>query len=195
MKNSATIDLLLARRSVIAQNLIPPGPDKTDLQTILQAGLRVPDHGVTQPWRIQVISKKGQKALGESFLKIFRRENPDANDALQKLEQERPQRSPALLVVTSHPNPDRYIKVPHIEQLMSAGAVCQNLLIAANALGFSAQWVTGWPAYHVEVRQALGHSPDTEVVGFIHIGTAKEAPKERARPKMEKIVSKWDGTN
>ena len=180
---------------MVAQNLVRPGPNKTELETILQAGLRVPDHGVTQPWRIQVISKKGQKALGELLLEIFKRENPDARDALQKLEWERPQRSPTLLVVTSHPNPDRYAKVPHIEQLMSAGAVCQNLLIAANALGYSAQWITGWPAYHGEVRQALGHSLDTEIVGFIHIGTAKEPPKERARPEFEKIISEWEGTS
>ena len=118
-------------------------------------------------------------------------ENPDANEVLLAAERDRMQRSPLLLVVTSHVDPARFAKVPAIEQVLSAGAVCQNILIAAQALGYGAQWVTGWPAYHADVRAALGHDADTEIVGFIHLGTAASAPNERPRPDRDAVVSEW----
>ncbi len=192
---TATIDLLLSRRSVLALSLSEPGPDEDELNKILRAGIRVPDHGRAEPWRIQVVRKEAQRALGEAWSTIFERENEDVAEALIEMERERPQRSPLLLVVTSHPDPQKFAKVPEIEQTLSSAAVCQNILIATQALGFNAQWVTGWPAYHPEVRTALGHSADTKIVGFIHIGTAIEPPSERPRPHFETIVSEWSPTS
>jgi len=185
------IDLLLTRRSVLAKDLGEPGPDDAALDTILSAGLRVPDHGRVEPWRVQVLRRPAQEALAEVCASIFERENPDAPEALVDLERERMRRSPILLVVTSHVDPSRFAKVPAMEQLLSAGAMCQNMLIAAQALGFGAQWVTGWPAYHPEVRAALGHAADTDIVGFIHIGTAAMPPNERPRPDPTVIISEW----
>ena len=187
-----TIELLLARRSVLAVNLGDPAPDDDELEKILRAGIRVPDHGRAEPWRIQVLRKHAQKSLAETSVEIFIRENPEAPDALVEQERERHQRSPLLLVVTSHPNAEKFAKVPKLEQVLSSAAVCQNILIATHALGYSAQWLTGWPAYHVEIRKALGHSADTEIVAFIHIGTAADAPKERQRPDFDTIVSEWN---
>jgi nitroreductase len=187
----STIDLLLTRRSVLAANLVDPGPGSDDLDKILRAAIRVPDHGRAEPWRIQILHKPAQRKLGELCKEIFARENSGAADALIEAEQERPQRSPLLLVVTFHPNPEKFAKVPEVEQKLSCAAVCQNLLIAAQALSFSAQWVTDWPAYHADVRAALGHNTDTEIVGFIHLGTASAAPKERPRPEFTEIVSEW----
>ncbi len=186
-----TIDLLLSRRSVLAINLCDPAPDDDELDQILRAGIRVPDHGRAEPWRIQILRKEAQRALADVCVDIYLRENPDAPEALIEKERERQQRSPLLLVVTSHPNADKFAKVPELEQVLSSAAVCQNILIATQALGYNAQWVTDWPAYHANVREALGHSADTEIVAFIHIGTAIEAPKERPRPDFDAIVSEW----
>lgn len=185
------IDLLLSRRSVLAKDLGEPGPDDAALDTILSAGLRVPDHGRVEPWRVQVLKKPAQEALAEICVGIFERENPNAPEVLVGLERERMRRSPILLVVTSHVDPSRFAKVPAMEQLLSAGAMCQNMLIAAQALGFGAQWVTGWPAYHPDVRTALGHDADTDIVGFVHIGTPATPPNERPRPDPTAIVSQW----
>jgi len=187
------IDLLLTRRSVLAKDLVEPGPSEQALQTILAAGLRVPDHGRVEPWRVQVLHEAAQAAFATICGEIFERENPAANDTLVKSEYERMQRAPVLLVVTSHPDPQRFEKVPATEQLLSAGALCQNMLIAAQALGFGAQWVTGWPAYHPQIKTALGHGADTDIVGFVHIGTPAEPPRERPRPNPEVIVSEWRG--
>ncbi len=187
-----TIELLLSRRSVLAVNLGDPAPNNEELDQILRAGIRAPDHGRAEPWRIQILRKAAQKALAEICVDVFRREYPDAPEALVEQERQRPQRSPLLLVVTSYPNADKFAKVPELEQKLSAAAVCQNILIATQALGYNAQWVTDWPAYHAEIRQALGHSADTDIVAFIHIGTAIEAPKERPRPEFDAIVSEWN---
>ena len=186
-----TIDLLLTRRSVLAINLVDPAPDDDELEQILRAGIRVPDHGRAEPWRIQILRKEAQRALAEVCVDIFVRENPDAPEPVIEQERQRQQRSPLLLVVTSHPNAEKFAKVPELEQVLSSAAVCQNILIATQALGYNAQWVTGWPAYHAEVREALGHSADTDIVAFIHIGTASEAPNERQRPDFDTIVSEW----
>ena len=190
----STIDLLLTRRSVLAMNLGEPGPDEESLQKILRAGIRVPDHGRAEPWRIQILHKDAQRALAEICVEIFKRENPAAAEVQIDAERERPQRSPLLLIVTSHPKPEKFAKVPEIEQTLSSAAVCQTILIATQALGYNAQWVTDWPAYHPEVRAALGHQVDTKIIGFIHIGTASELPNERPRPEFETIVSKGDPT-
>ncbi|MDH3507848.1 MAG: nitroreductase family protein, partial [Gammaproteobacteria bacterium] len=131
----AVIDLLLSRRSVLAKDLGEPGPTAEQLETILAAALRVPDHGRVEPWRIQVLHKAAQASLAEVCREIFERENAAASNALIEAEYERMQRSPVLLVVSSHPDPQRFEKVPAMEQLLSAGALCQNMLIAAQALG------------------------------------------------------------
>ena len=186
-----TVNLLLTRRSVLAKDLGEPGPNDQQLQTILRAGLRIPDHGRAEPWKIQVLDAAAQLALGEFSATLFRSENPKAKDVLIEFERERPQRSPVLLIVSFHPNKQKLAKIPEVEQLLSTGAVCQNILVATQALGYNAQWVTDWPAYHPEIRRFLGHDEETQIVGFIHIGTAAEPPKERPRPDLDSIVSAW----
>ena len=187
------IDLLLNRRSVVVDKMTEPGPSDADVKTILTAGMRVPDHALCMPWRIQVVHKEGQKALGELYVEIYKRENPDAEERLVEIERNRPQRAPIMLAVTAQPNMEKAARIPLMEQKLSGGALCMNILNAANALGFASQWITQWPAYHPEVKKALGHSPDTEIIGFIFIGTPAEPPKERVRPDFDKIVSEWRG--
>lgn len=187
-----TIDLLLTRRSVVAKDMGEPGPDAATLEKILAAGIRVPDHGKLGPWRIQVLRKPGQAALGEVLAQVFAEDNPQAEERQVELERQRPQRAPVLLAVTAHLDP-QHPKIPLMEQKLSGGALCQNILVAAHASGFAAQWLTEWPAYHPAVRTALGHSPDTEIIGFIYIGTPVVPPNERPRPTLEQVVSEWTG--
>ncbi len=187
----STIDLLLTRRSVLAKDLGEPGPNVEELKTILQAGLRIPDHGRAEPWKIQILDKLAQLALGEFSADVFRREHPEATAVQVVFERERAQRAPVLLVVTFRPNEQKIAKIPEVEQLLSSGAVCQNILVAVQALGYNAQWLTDWPAYHPDIRRYLGHDEDTQIVGFIHIGTAETQPKERPRPDFDVVVSQW----
>lgn len=187
-----TLDLLLTRRSISAKDMAEPGPDDATLQKILSAGIRVPDHGKLGPWRIQVLRKPGQEALGAVLAEIFKAENPQAEERQVELERKRPQRAPILLAVTARIDP-LHPKIPVMEQKLSGGALCQNILVAAHASGFAAQWLTEWPAYHPAVREVLGHAPDTEIIGFIYIGTPTVPPSERPRPTLEQAVSEWTG--
>lgn len=187
-----TVELLLTRRSVLAANMIPPGPDPAALDTMLRIATRVPDHGKLTPWRIQVLHSPGQRRLGDLLARLFVDANPTANEKQIAFERNRPQRAPLLLAVTAKLR--RGHKIPEMEQLLSAGAVCYGLLVAAKALGYAAQWLTEWPAYRPEVIEALGHDSTTDkIVGFIYVGTASEPPAERPRPPLNEVVAEWIG--
>lgn len=189
-----TLDLLLTRRSQVAIKMTSPGPDQDQLKKIISAGLRVPDHGRAEPWRVQVLEEEGRKPLAELQERIFlserQQDNPNKLAALIQITRN----VPVILVVTSQPNPEKFEKVPLIEQQLSGGALCQNLLLAAHAMGFVAQWITGWSAYDARIKALLGHSADTDILGFIYIGNTQDPPSERPRPVYSDIVSSWPET-
>jgi nitroreductase len=186
------IDQLLTRRSVKAMDLHAPGPSQEELEQILRAGIRVPDHGKLAPWHIQVLHADGQAALGDFMADLFKREIPEANEKQVEFERQRPQRAPLLLVVSAKVRD--HAKIPRMEQELSGGAVCTNLLHAANALGYGAQWLTEWPAYRPEVLEFLGHDVEKDrIIGFIFIGSRDAVPEDRRRPEMDEVVSVWTG--
>lgn len=189
----STLDLLLSRRSLVAIKMAAPGPEKEELKQIIAAGIRVPDHGRVEPWRIQIVGPEGRHQLVELQTAIFKRERQ--SEPKQKLEalNQITLNAPTLLVVTSRPNPDKFEKVPLLEQQLSGGALCQNILIASHALGYVAQWLTGWPAYHGEIKALLGHEKNIDILGFIYIGSAIDSLTERPRPVFKNIVSHWPG--
>lgn len=184
------LEALIRRRSVVAKNLGEPGPDEDELERILKAGVRVPDHGKLGPWRLQVLNKPAQAVLGDVLAEAYAADNPDARDDQIAFERARPARAPVLIVVSSRLR--REHKIPEIEQLLSCGAICQNLLNAATLLGFGAQWLTEWPAYNPKVKAALEVPEDDHIIGFISIGTPVEPPNERPRPEFGSIVSMLD---
>ena len=186
---SEVLDFLLKRRSVVVRNLTEPGPSDAQLSTMLQAAIRVPDHGKLGPWRFIMIRGDNREAFGKILGEAFRKANDDAFDELVEVEEERFLRAPVVIAVTSRVIRDH--KIPEWEQILSSGAACQNLLHAAHASGFSAQWITEWPAYDDTVHAALGLAENERVAGFVYIGTAKEAPTERTRPEPDAVVSEW----
>jgi len=186
-----TIDVLTGRQSVGADFLTDPAPGLEELQKILSAALRVPDHGRLFPWRIQVLDKAAQQKLAEVYVGRYKALHPEARDNQIENERKRPQRAPLLLVVSNRLEPLH--KIPILEQTLSGGALCMNILNAAHALGYAANWVTGWPAFDDEVKRTLGVPPNSQIIAFIHVGSPGASPKERIRPKLEDIVSEWKG--
>jgi len=185
------IDLLLTRRSVKAVNMTDPGPTADDLEVIFRAGMRVPDHGKLAPWRFLVIEGEARKKLGELFAKIYRANNPDAQESQLQFNRDLAMRAPVVVAVISTPHIPH--KIPVWEQELSAGAACQNMLIAATAMGYGAQWLTEWPAYDAQVLKALGGGENDRIAGFLYFGTATEKPDDRPRPHFEDVVSHWSG--
>ena len=185
-KANPTIDLLLTRRSLVASKLTDPGPNPEELEIILRCATRVPDHSKLTPWRIKVVEGNARRVLGRVWGDIFKRKNPEAPAEQLEYEYNRPCRAPLLLVVSTKIESQR---VPSWEQILSGAAVCQNILVAATALGYHAQWLSEWPNYDEDVKTAAGLVSGDDFLGFIYIGTASELPVERTRPNLEDIVT------
>lgn len=186
----STLTLLTQRRSTAAGNMKEPGPSAAQLDDLLRIATRVPDHGKLAPWRFIVFEGEARQRFGKLLRKCFEAANPDASDDLLDFEQNRPTRAPVMIAVISRVTEKH--KIPVWEQILSAGAVCQTLLVAASAMGFAAQWLTEWYAFDQNVKDALGLKSGERVAGYIYIGTATEAPRERVRPDVASLVERWD---
>lgn len=186
---SDIISFLKERRSVIVKNLQPTEIPQADIDAIIDCGLRVPDHGVLGPWHIKIITGDSRMKLGSDILRPeFARLHPDATDTMLDFEEKRFCRTNLIMAVISKAPP--HAKIPQWEMHLSAGAVCQNVLTAALALGYGAQWVTEWYSYNTKMLEALGGEPThDQIAGFIYIGQASEPPKPRRRPEREDVVS------
>jgi len=179
------IDLLLSRRSGSAKTMKEPGPSGDQLAQILRAGARAPDHGKLFPWRFIVFEGAGRARAGDILAEVMQAEGE--RDKQVEEERARFRRAPVVVGVISAAREQH--KIPVWEQELSAGAVCQNILIAATALGFVGNWVTEWYAYHPAVKNRLGLKAGERVAGFIDLGTPAEKLEERPRPALDGIVT------
>ena len=179
----------LKRRSVLAKKMRNNPIKEDDLQTIINAGIRVPDHGALNPWKIKVIKDNKLKVIDEDvILTEFKKENPEASIESIEIESKRLQRASVVLAVIS--TPVEHPKIPNWEMVLSSGAVCMNILSCAQSLGYAAQWLTEWYAYNAKMLEYLGgRSGIDRISGFIYIGHKVEEPKERRRPEPQKVVT------
>ena len=182
------IDFLKTRRSVTAKKMTRGTVSEEHLKQILEAGIRVPDHGALKPWKLSVITGLRQKQLDEEVIFTeFMRKNPDANAESQFIEKTRLQRAGAVIAVIS--SPVQHKSIPLWEMQMSAGAVCTTLLYAAQSLDYAAQWLTEWYAYNDNLLKNLGGEiGKDQIAGFIYIGEKVSPPMERTRPKFDSVV-------
>lgn len=185
------IKLLLTRRSSDVKKLIAPAPEGDDLEQILTAATRVPDHGKLAPWKILLLGELGQKKLGNLCAELFLAQYPDAAEDKKLIDYERNRFTRAPLVIAVLSTPKESVKAPVWEQEMSAGAVCMNILHACYALGYGAKWLSEWPAFRDEVVLKLGGKPGNKIAGFIYIGTKTEELDDRERPRLEDVVSEY----
>jgi nitroreductase len=183
------LDLLDHRRSVPSRQLGEPAPDDATLKRLLEAAIRVPDHGKLEPFRIRVLRGDAKRHFGAQLAKLAVEANPDISESKREQELRRYDHAPLVLVVTA--KIDGESKVPELEQDLTAGCVAYNVLLGAQALGYGAQWLTGWAAYDRKVAALLGMKKSEHVVGFIHIGTPSMDAPERERPSYDDIVSVW----
>jgi nitroreductase len=135
-RSPETLDLLLRRRSSSAKAMGEPGPSAEQTRLILQAGIRVPDHGKLSPWRFVVFEGEGRAEFGEVLARELAASKSNVSEALLRFERGRFLRAPLVIAIISSLQPDK--PIPEWEQRLSAGAVCQTMLIAATALGFGA---------------------------------------------------------
>ena len=184
------IDYLSVRRSIPAFQMSEPGPEKVEIEEILRLASRVPDHGKLAPWRFIVYRGEERARISEELLKLALTAKPDLSDEMIQVERTRLTRAPVVVAVVSKAGP--HTKIPEWEQLMSAGAVCLNIIFAANAHGWVANWLTEWFAYDERAYPVLGVQPGEKIAGFIHIGSTAVPAIERPRPELTQTVT-WVG--
>ena len=182
-----TLDFLARRRSASAMTLRAPGPGDDDLATLLRLAARVPDHGKLAPWRFVVLKGEAKRRF-VAGLEAIAADRPDAEKLKAKLGKIKA--PPLTVAVISRVRPG---EIPEWEQRLSAGAVCMTLIVAAQAMGYGANWITDWYAYDTDAQALLGLAPGEKVAGFVHLGMPGEAPLERVRPDVAAITSVWEG--
>jgi nitroreductase len=175
------------RRSVPASQLAEPGPDPDTLMRLLRSAVRVPDHGKRVPFRFLRIGGDARTALADRVVARSREIHPDIGEAALEKDRMRFLRAPLVVAVVAWQGEDA--KIPASERFSSASCVCFALLQAAQALGYGAQWLTGWPAYDPGILRTLGVGEDERVAGFIHIGTPRAEAPERDRPDPAELLS------
>jgi nitroreductase len=183
------IEFLKSRRSVKPREMSGPGPSPAELETILTIGSRVPDHGKLAPWRFIVFEGDARLRAGMVIAEVFAQKNPAASQADIEIEKQRLMDAPLVIAVVSFTRP--HPKVPEWEQQLSAGASAMNILTAASALGYGANWLTGWFAFDRDVLDRLGVKADEKIAGFIHIGTRTKPNEDRPRPALGDIVTRF----
>jgi nitroreductase len=183
-----TLEAIMTRRTVPPAKMGPPGPDAAALRRILEAGAAAPDHGLLRPWRFLVVRGGGRRALGELFAAFAAR----AGVSPEEIEKQRqaPMRAPVIVVVAARLQPT-HPKIPSLEQLASAAAAAQNMLLAAHALGFAAKWATGKQAYDAGVRDGLGLGTDDQILGFLYLGSYAADHSAPPRVALDAVVLDW----
>ena len=183
------IKFLKTRRSTTAKTMISGHINENDLNDILACGIRVPDHGALNPWSLTVIKDKARYRIGKEILAPeYILNNPEATEEEIEFEKSRFLRASAVIAVlfkpVSHP------KIPSWEMELSTGAVCSNILVSAQSLGYAAQWLTEWYSYNDKMIKVVGGKPETDkLAGFIYIGDKEKEPVERRRPKKENVIN------
>ena len=186
---SDALDLLATRRSFKALELAGPGPSATEIDRLLTIASRVPDHGKLAPWRFIVFEGDARRAAGDRIAAAFLGKYPQAKPEQVEFERGRLARAPLVVAVVSRAAP--HVKIPEWEQVLSAGAAAMNLVLAAHALGYGANWITEWYAYDRDVLDALGLAPHERIAGFIHIGRPPGRPEDRPRPPLGEIATRF----
>jgi nitroreductase len=162
-----------------------PGPSAAELNTLLQLAARAPDHGKLFPWRFIVLDGAAKAAFADKLEHLAQSQNAGAKAVatLAKL------RTPPLCIAVI--SKVVQAQIPEWEQVLSAGAVCMNLLNAAGAMGYGANWITDWYAYDPDAKAMLGLQVHEQVAGFVLIGASGDPPLERVRPDMADLVTRW----
>ncbi len=189
--NLAALEFLKARKSVPLTQITGPGPSETELADLLEIAARVPDHGRMEPWRFIIYRGEAARKAGDALAELANRQKGNLTEEELTRERNRLNRAPLAVGVVSKVDTESHI--PDWEQFLSAGAVAMNLVSAATASGFAANWITGWFCDDAEGRSIIGLQPDERVAGIVHIGNCDVKIPDRPRPDVKAITHEYAG--
>lgn len=185
----AMLDVLERRRSVPLRAFSPEPIPPADLRRMLAIAARVPDHGRLVPWRFIVIEGETREEAGRRLDALYAAQNPDLAEAKRDVWTLYMLRAPVSVLIVSRPDPTS--KIPEWDQILSSGCAGMNLLNAAAALGYAAQWLIKWPVRDQDAAALLGVAPSERVAAFIHLGRPTARQADRPRPDLDEIVTWW----
>jgi len=186
---SSVVDFLRTRKSGSANAMGAPGPNPEQLSEILDIAVRVPDHGKLTPWRFILFEGEARAEIGNNFAAQWQHLHPEHGEEVLNFQRGLFMRAPVVIAVVS--TAARHAKIPEWEQLLSSAVVCYNLVLAATALGFVAQWQTDWVAYDSEAMAAMGVKGPERVSGLVYVGTATAVLEDRPRPAPQTLLTRW----
>lgn len=175
------IDAINARVTVskFKQDAVP----REMIEKLLSAGAQAPNHHKVRPWRFVVLTGDGRKKLGDIMAASFLERNPATPPEGLDKTRALPLRAPVLIAVGVDKPADA--KIIETENISAASAACQNILLAANALGLGAIWRTGEWARDAKVKEFLGFDADQHIISFIYVGYPELLPEPYVRQGFE----------
>ncbi len=186
---SSLLAFLKSRKSASAKAMGPPGPTPAQVDEMLSIAVRVPDHGKLSPWRFVVFEGEARARAGEKLAARYHELHPAHGPETLAFMAALLARAPVVVAVVS--TAAQHVKIPLWEQQLSSGAVCFNLVLAAQAFGFDAQWQTDWLAYDDGAKAALGVAASEAIAGLVYIGTTTVPLEDRPRPDISALVTRW----
>ncbi len=189
---SSLLAFLKTRKSASAKAMGGPGPDPAQLAEILEIAVRVPDHGKLNPWRFIVFEGDARGKMGVELAAVWAKAHPEHGPEILAFQRGFLERAPVVIAVVSTAAP--HGKIPVWEQQLSSAAVCFNMELAAQAMGFDVQWMTDWVAYDEAAKAAMGVASQEQVAGLIFIGTSTVPLEDRPRPDATALTTYWGRT-
>lgn len=188
---SSIIDFMLSRISPPIPELKGPAPTDAEIDTMIRVASRVPDHGRLEPWRFIIYRGEARERVGALLADLAERKEGPLSEGRRNQEMARFSRAPLVIGIVS--SPKAHPKIPEWEMFLSGGAAAMNLVHAANALGYSTNWISNWYADDAEGRRLLGLAPHERVIGFVHIGRFDGAVPDRPRPEPSAVAADYAG--
>lgn len=181
-----TYEAIMTRRSV--PKLSDRAPDRAQIERLLDAAVRAPNHHLTQPWRFAVLRGAARNELGRAWAGGVARRGKDPQSVIEK-----PLRAPVIICVIERPK-THVSRVVELEEHFATGAAMQNILLAAHDMGLAAMLRTGDCAHLPEVREHLGVGENELIAAFIYVGyPAEDATRPLTRRADPAGLTEWRG--
>jgi len=185
---NAALQALLSRQSVGIKHLKEPGPGDEQLQRMIEAALRAPDHAGLVPFRFAIVRGAARERLGELFVQAAIDGGKTEADA--QIDRERAQRAPVTVAVIARIDSGHPLVPPH-EQWACVGGALTNLLNAAHAMGFGGKMLSGSKVRHPALQQAFC-APGETMLGWIALGTPVNSPSRKVnKPRAADVLREW----
>ena len=166
------INWIKSRRSI--GNLSIPAPTENQIKAAIDCAVTAPDHKKLQPWRFIITQGNARHELGRAFLAAAEAQAAQEGETLSEKARQKtynmPLRAPVIITVVTHMQAHK--KVPPFEQILSAGAAVQNLILALKAQGFSTVWRTGLLCNEPAVKDYFNVGLDDYVTAFVYTGSS-----------------------